>query len=62
MCTQNKQKSSVWPNPQVGFEEVQVDRNSLQPVIIINNANLKVQNQKDQQGMTKCLQTLNNLT
>jgi hypothetical protein len=46
MCTQNKQKSSVWPNPQVGFEEVQVDRNSLQPVIIINNANLKVQNQK----------------
>jgi hypothetical protein len=46
----NKQKSSVWPNPQVGFEEVQVDRNSLKPIIIINNANLKVQNQKRPTG------------
>ena len=50
MCMQNKQKSSVWPNPQVGYEEVQVDRNSLQPAIIINNANLKVQNQKRPTG------------
>ena len=50
MFTQNKQKSSVWPNPQVGFEEVQVDQNSLQSFIIINNANFKVQNQKRPTG------------